>query len=383
MIRVGVIGCGYWGPNLVRAFNECNGAVVTAVCDLDKRCVDRIRSRQPTIKGYHDASQLLTQGDVDLVVIATPVGSHFALAREAIACAKHVLVEKPLTQTAAEAEELIDLSERQGVLLAVDHTFLFTPAVEKMKELIDAGGLGRINFIDSVRINLGLIRQEISVIWDLAPHDLSIIDYLLGRTPQRVIATGASHLSGGQVDVAYINLDFGGGLIANVHLNWLSPVKVRRMIFGGDRKVLIFDDLSNVEKIRVYDSGAAPVPEAASIESDGRQRVDYRGGDIWTPYLPPREALAAEAEHVVAAIVSGRPLRADGRSGLRVIRILEACHRSLLDDGRRILMDEPLHKIEASQDARRVPVPFEDFAEPSRQVRQSEPCVSRAQVHRH
>lgn len=342
MIRVGVIGCGYWGPNLVRVFNTCERTCVAAVCDSDERRLHRVLRQYPQVEGLTAAGALVRRRDVDLVVVATPVGSHFELARAAIEQGKHVIVEKPITERTEQAEALIDLAARAGVLLAVDHTFLFTPAVEKMKELIDAGCIGRINYIDSVRINLGLIQEETDVVWDLAPHDLSIVDYLLDRMPRRVMATGGCHTAGGQVDVAYINLDYGNGLIANFHVNWLSPVKVRRMIFGGDRRMIIFDDLHNDEKVRVYDSGATAVLDNCGNGRRKRlKRVDYRIGDIWSPRLEHREALAAEAEHLVSAIEDGTDLRADGERGLRVIRILEACQRSLGNDGEGVFLERP------------------------------------------
>lgn len=329
MVGVGIIGCGYWGPNLVRVFNDCEGSRVVAVCDVDARRLGPIRNRYPTVECYTEPWNLIGRADIDLVAIATPLDSHFTLARDAIEQGKHVLVEKPFTRSSAHAEWLIDRARQQGVLVAVDHTYLFTPAIQKIKELIDAGDIGRINYIDSIRINLGLIQEEIDVVWDLAPHDLSIVDYLIGRKPKRVMATGACHTAGGQVDIAYINLDFGDGLIANFHVNWLSPVKVRRMIFGGDLKMITFDDISSNEKVRVYDTGATLIADHDPDNGRSQCRIDYRIGDIWTPHLAPREALAVEAEHLVSAIEEGTPLRVDGEAGLRVVRILEACQRSL------------------------------------------------------
>ncbi len=349
MIRVGVIGCGYWGPNLVRVFNACDRTEMISLCDLDPDRVRRLLKNYPTIEGLTDPDAMMRRPDIDLIVIATPVGSHFDLARAAIEKGKHVLVEKPITERTEQARELIDLARRKGVLLAVDHTFLFTPAVEKMKELIDDGSVGRIQYIDSVRINLGLIQEEIDVIWDLAPHDLSIVDFLIDRVPRRVTATGGCHTAGGQVDVAYINLDYGDGLVANFHVNWLSPVKVRRMIFGGDRRMIIFDDLQNDEKIRVYDSGATAILDDnenrnGNTNGNGKRlkRIDYRVGDIWSPHLRRSEALTVEAEHIAAAIEDGVPLRADGEKGLRVIRILEACQQSLANDGERVFLERPV-----------------------------------------
>jgi len=332
---VGIIGCGYWGPNLIRAFQDCEGAFVAAVCDIDLDRLVRVSRLYPTIRGFQRPEDLFDRPDVRLVAIATPLASHFELAKAAIQRGKHVLVEKPFTRSSSEAEELIDLAGKQGVMLAVDHTFLFTPAVEKIKELIGSGRLGRLHYIDSVRINLGLIREELDVVWDLAPHDLSIVDYLLGRLPIRVVATGRSHNETGRTDVVYINLDYGDGVMVNFHLSWLSPVKVRRMILGGDRRMIIYDDLSSNEKVRVYDRG---IMTSGRADKGGRlERIDYREGDIWTPHLSPKEALAVQAEHLVAAIRLGAPLRADGASGLRVVRLLEACTKSLEEDGIRIV----------------------------------------------
>ena len=340
MVHVGVIGCGYWGPNLVRVFHECVGARVVAACDRQPAPLEEVRNRYPTVRGFLDPRELIADDEVRLVVIATPLASHFDLARLAITHGKHVLVEKPIAQTSAEAEELVDLAARQGVLLAVDHTFLFTPAVQRMKELIDGRQLGHLTYVDSVRINLGLIQEEMNVIWDLAPHDLSILDYLTERMPRRVVATGGCHTVSGQVDVAYINLDYGDGLIANFHVNWLSPVKVRRMMIGGDRRMIIYDELSSNEKVRIYDSGAMLIEEGCDSNGKRLRRLDYRVGDIWTPHLPQQEALAVEAEHLVSAIERGIPLRADGRAGLRVVRILEACEQSLKGDGERVFLRE-------------------------------------------
>ena len=338
MIRVGIIGCGYWGPNLIRVFHDCDGSTVTTICDRDSARIAQLQRRYPSVEGVLDASELVGRKDVDLVVVATPVDSHFDIARAAIKAGKHVLVEKPMTANSAQAETLIDLARANGVLLAVDHTFLFTPAVEKIKSLLDDGTIGKVDYIDSVRINLGLIQEEANVIWDLAPHDLSIVDHLIGQMPDRIVATGGCHNAGGQVDVAYINLAFSDGLVANFHVNWLSPVKVRRMIFGGSKRMVIFDDLSSNEKVRVFDTGATPVWESEDSQHKRLRRVDYRLGDIWTPHLKPTEALAAEAAHIVSAITTGEPLRADGQAGLRVIRILEACHESLCADGGRVLL---------------------------------------------
>lgn len=356
-VSVGVIGCGYWGPNLVRAFHEAEGTVVVGVCDVDLDRLMRVGRRYPTTRCYSRADDLMERDDIDVVVVATPLNTHFDLSRAAIERGKHVLVEKPFTRTSAEAEELADLARRQGVLLAVDHTFLFTPAVERIRELLADGQLGRLQYVDSVRINLGVVREEQDVVWDLAPHDLSILDFLIGRMPRTVIATGSSHARAGQIDVAYLNLDYGEGLTANFHLSWLSPVKVRRMILGGDRRMIIYDDLSTNEKVRVYDSGLTARSSGGDVSSR-QQRIDYRVGDIWTPHLPPKEALVHLAEHLAAAIQDGTPFRSDAAFGLRVVKVLEACEKSLRLEGTRVrivedagesaIMTLPLNKLSPS-----------------------------------
>lgn len=336
-MRVGVIGYGYWGPNLVRVFHEFERSEVVKVCDRSPQRLHGLRKRYPSIQPCSDAKEVLNDRSIDLIVIATPLDSHAALARAAIAAGKHVLVEKPFTRTSVEADEIIDAAKRQGVVLAVDHTFVFTPAVQRMKAMVQSGELGTLHYVDSVRINLGIIREETDVVWDLAPHDLSILDCLLGRVPKAVVVNGACHTPGNQIDVAYLNLDYGDGLIANIHVNWLSPVKVRRFILGGEHKVMIFDDLSSAEKLRVFDRNTV----ARDGVVDGMAiRVDYRVGDIWTPHLAQREALAAEVENVVEAIEGGKPLLVDGLAGRRVVQVLEACAASLDANGVRVSVSQ-------------------------------------------
>lgn len=334
-IRVGVVGCGYWGPNLVRNFARHPGSQVQAVCDMRFERATRVAAeyRIPTVTDR--AAELLGSSDVDLVVIATPSFSHFELAKAALLAGKHVLVMKPLTTRADHAEELCALAEKQGVLVAVDHTFVFTGAVRRMKELIDAGEVGELYYFDSVRINLGLIQTDVNVIWDLAPHDVSIMDYLIGQEPVSVAATGASHGGSPTENIAYVTVRYDGSLIGHVHVNWLAPAKVRRTIVGGAKRMMIYDDVEPSEKLKVYDKGFTVAPHP-SPENEYRLLISYRSGDMHAPQLDTREALAVEADNVIQAIHGVEPLVADARAGWRVVRILEAAQRSI-DQGGAVL----------------------------------------------
>ena len=333
MIRIAVIGLGYWGPNLVRNFMDAEGATVAACCDLDPRRLERLCRRFPTIRAETSFDAVLADQAVDAVAIATPVGTHYELAKRALLAGKHVLVEKPLTARVDHAEELIELADKDGRVLMVDHVFVHHPAVAKVKEIVDSGRLGRLWFIDSVRINLGLFQSDVNVVWDLAPHDLSIVDHLVGRLPRSVSAFGAAHVNPDIEDVAYLNLDYGDGLVANFHVNWLSPVKVRSLILGGSEQSLIYNDLDNSEKIKVYNRG---VEIGADLESRRKVLVNYRSGDVWSPNLPNEGALARVAADFVASIRGGRRPLTDGQAGWRVVRILDAAQRSIQAAGWRV-----------------------------------------------
>jgi predicted dehydrogenase len=328
--RVGVIGCGYWGPNLVRNFARHPRCEVQAVCDARYERATRVgvEYRIPTITDR--VEEVVAAPDIDLVVIATPSFTHFELARAAIAAGKHVLVMKPLTTRADQAEELCALAERQGVLVAVDHTFVFTPAVRKMRELIERGEIGDLYYFDSVRINLGLFQTDINVIWDLAPHDVSIMDYLIGRDPVTVLAAGASHGGSPTENIAYVTVRYAGQLLGHIHVNWLAPAKVRRTIVGGSKRMLIYDDMEASEKLKVYDKGFSV---SSSPENEYHLLINYRTGDMHAPQLETREALAIEVDNVAAALEGKEPLVADGRAGWRVVRILEAAQRSIAEGG--------------------------------------------------
>ena len=330
MIRVGVIGYGYWGPNLVRNFSECHATEVVAVADRRELRLGEARRRHPGIRTMESADELIHAADIDAVAIATPVATHAALALSALKAGKHVLVEKPLAASVAEAEAVVAEAERRGLTLLVDHTFVYTPAVRRIRSLIDEGELGDIYYYDSVRINLGLFQHDVNVLWDLAVHDLSIMDYVLGRQPVAVSATGMSHVPGAPEDVAYLTMFFEGTTLGHVHASWLAPVKVRRTLIGGSRRMIVFDDLEGSEKVKVYDRGISVNP---SPENVYQMLVGYRAGDMWAPQLPVAEALQFEVQHFADCITTGRTPTTDGRAGLRMVRLLEAATASLAQRG--------------------------------------------------
>jgi predicted dehydrogenase len=332
MIRVGVIGYGYWGPNLVRNFSETPGAAVRAVCDLSAARLERATARYPGLATTTNAEDVIGDPKIDAVAIATPVSTHFEFAKRALAAGKHVLVEKPLTATAEEGCRILDEAAKHKRVLMVDHTFVYTGAVRKIRELVSSGSLGDIYYFDSVRVNLGLFQHDVSVIWDLAVHDVSIMDYVLPARPTRVSATGMSHVDRGPENIAYLTLFFADTLIAHVHVNWLAPVKMRRMLIGGSRKMIVYDDIEPSEKVKVYDSGISvsdPTPDGVY-----KMMVSYRAGDVWAPRLDQTEALQTEALHFVRCIEGTEQPVADGHAGLRVVRIMEAATRSMNEQGR-------------------------------------------------
>ena len=327
---VGVIGCGYWGPNLVRNFARNPRTQVLAVCDSRHERAVKVGAefRIPTITDR--VADLIAAPGVDLVVVATPSFTHFELARAALEAGKHVLVMKPLTTSSEHAEELCQLAERKGLLLGVDHTFVFTGAVRHMRSLIDAGEVGDLYYFDSVRINLGLIQTDVNVVWDLAPHDVSIMDYLIRQEPVSVAAQAAGHGGSPTENIAYLTVRYSGSLLGAVHVNWLAPAKVRRTIVGGSKRMMIYDDMEPSEKLKVYDKGVS----ISSDPSDEYQfMISYRSGDMHAPKLDTREALAVEAENIVAAMDGREALVSDGRAGARVVRILEAAQRSIEQGG--------------------------------------------------
>lgn len=332
--QIAVIGLGYWGPNLVRNFHAQPGCCLKACCDIDARRLEAVHADYPAIELCVDPGEILADQQITGVVIATPVETHHRLAKAALLAGKSVLIEKPLTADVGQAEELVALADELELTLMVDHTFIYSSAVAKIKQLVDGGELGELLFIDSVRINLGLVQQDVNVVWDLAPHDLSIVDYLLGRMPKSVSAVGAAHGGRTQEDVAYLNLDFGDGLIANFHVNWLSPVKLRYTMFGGSRKSVVYNDLETAEKVKIYDRGV----DVRGDDPDGRRQrlVDYRTGDVWSPHLTREEPLARVAEQFIECLAHGSRPVSDGHAGLRIVRMLDAAQRSLRAQGARV-----------------------------------------------
>ena len=331
MIRIGVIGYGYWGPNLVRNFSELSDARVTLVADRRSERLAHAARRYPGLRTTEDAAALIHDPEIDAVVVATPVEFHFELAMAALKAGKHVLVEKPVSSSSDQASMLVDEAARRRRVLMVDHTFVYTGAVQKMRELTEAGELGDIYYYDSVRINLGLFQHDVNVLWDLAVHDLSIMDYVLPRQPVAVSATGLAHVPGRPENIAYMTMFFEGSLIAHVHVNWLAPVKIRRTLLGGSRRMVVFDDLETSEKIKVYDRGISVDP---SPENVYQMLIGYRTGDMWAPKLQLAEALHAEAAHFIDCVSSGRRPYTDGEAGLRIVRLLEAASASMAAHGR-------------------------------------------------
>jgi predicted dehydrogenase len=335
-ISVGVVGCGYWGPNLVRNFVENEAAELRWVCDRDARRLERVARRFPAARASQDYEELLRDPALAAVVVATPVATHHAFVRRALEAGKHVLVEKPFTASAREAEELIGLAGARGLVLMVDHTFIYTGAVRKIKEIVEAGEIGDLLYFDSVRINLGLFQHDVNVVWDLAPHDLSIMDYVVGREPRELMATGSCHIQPGIENIAYVQMRFDDSLIANFHFNWLSPVKIRRTLIAGSRRMIVYDDVEPSEKVRVYDKGVTRGAEenGADVEETYKTLVSYRTGDVWAPKLDPTEALHYVCEEFLGAVRDSRPTRSDGAAGLRVVRLLEAAQQSINEGGR-------------------------------------------------
>jgi predicted dehydrogenase len=325
VIRVGVIGYGYWGPNLVRNFMEVGGFRVIAVSDLRPERLALVRARYPAIEVSLEWKDIVTHPGIDAVAVATPVRTHFELAMQALGARKHVLVEKPLAATSEQAECLIEEAQRRQRVLMVDHTFIFTGAVRKIRELIVGDSVGEVYYYDSVRVNLGLFQHDVSVTWDLAVHDLSIMDYVLAAQPLAVSATGMSHVPGEPENIAYLTVFFDGHLIAHIHVNWLAPVKIRRTLVGGSKKMIVYDDLEPSEKVKVYDKG---ITINSKPESIYQMLIGYRTGDMWAPQLDSTEALRTEVQHFLRCIERQERPITDGEAGLRVVRILEAAAQS-------------------------------------------------------
>jgi len=335
--KIGVIGCGYWGPNLLRNFAENEAAQLRWICDLDEDRLNAMGRRYPVAQTTSDYRRLLDDDELDAVAVVTPVATHFAIAKEFLRAGKHVLIEKPLTAGVAEAEELIELAEVNKRTLMVDHTFVYTGAVRKMKEIVSSGELGDLLYFDSVRINLGLFQRDINVLWDLAPHDLSIMDYLIERQPEGLSAIGSCHIEAGIENIAYLIMKFPDDFIAHFHFNWLAPVKIRHTLIAGSSKMILYDDIEPTEKVRIYDKGVT-ANRVGDREADYQTLVSYRTGDVWAPKLDTTEALRYVAAEFLDSIRLGRPPLTDGRAGLRVVRLLEAAQQSIKNGGQFTLL---------------------------------------------
>jgi len=330
-IKVGVIGCGYWGPNLVRNFNDSTYTDIRYICDIVQQRIDSIQRRHPLIRGTRSYQDILQDDTIEAVAIATPVNTHYEIARAALEAGKHVFVEKPLTARVKEAENLVNIALRKNLVLFVDHIYMYTNAVRRIKDCLTGGELGEIYYFDSVRINLGLFQRDINVVWDLAPHDLSMMDYFLEEKPVSIVATGSSHTESGFEDIAYITVRFKGSLIAHFHVNWMSPVKLRRIVIGGSKKMIVFDDLDPAEKIKIYDKGfrVARPRKKAFYQS----LIQYRLGDMHAPSIDNTEALKIAVDHFADCIQNRKQPVTDGIAGLRIVRMLEATDRSLKKGG--------------------------------------------------
>ncbi len=343
MIRVAVVGAGYWGPNLIRNFAACPDTHLVAVCDRDERRSAKAVAGYAGVETIRQFDDLLGRTDIDAVAIATPVSAHASMGIAALNAGKHVLIEKPLAASVSDAEKLVETAENVGRVLMVDHTYVYSGPIQKIKQILDAGDIGDLYFVDSVRINLGMFQHDVNVVWDLAPHDLSILDYLVFELPRSLSAFGTCHTDKTREieDVAYLNLDFSGGLLASFHVNWLSPVKVRHFIIGGSRKSIVYDDLDPAEKVKVYDRG---ITVNGEIEDRRGVLVSYRTGDVWSPHIPHTEPLAQMVSHFAECIRENKSPVTDGQAGLRVVKILEAAQRSIKAQGGRITIWNELRR---------------------------------------
>ena len=328
LIKFGVVGYGYWGPNVVRNLDRLDETKVVAVCDKSVAARRKVAKAYPDVLVTDDSAVLMSSPEIDAIAVVTPVWTHYELAKAALQNGKHVFVEKPFTSNAAQAQELIELAARKNLKIMVDHTFLFTGAVQKIKQLLQDGALGKLYYYDSTRVNLGLFQHDVNVVWDLAPHDLSIIDHLIQKTPEAISATGQTHLNEHE-DVAFLTLYFPDKVIAHINVNWLSPVKVRTTLIGGEKKMLVWNDLEADEKIKIYDKGV----NITSREGLYNLLVHYRSGDMWAPQIEQIEALTRELSYFVECIANDKTPVNDGEAGLRVVRMLEAANASISKRG--------------------------------------------------
>jgi len=333
MIRFGIIGCGYWGPNLIRNFNQLRDCEVSICCDLDEKKLDRMKTLYPGIQTTHDTEEIMKSPGIDAVCIATPVYTHHELAEQALFCDKHVFIEKPLCHSSQACLSLIQLAKRKNKVLMVGHTFEYTAAVNKIKEIVHSGELGEILYISSVRLNLGLFQPDINVVWDLAPHDISIISYILGEDCISVNCQGKAHYKKDIEDVATLTMNFKSGTIAFIYSSWLDPKKVRRTTIVGSKKMLVYDDIEPQEKIKIFDKGVEAPPH---YDTFGEFAFSYRYGDIYSPRIEDYEPLRMECMHFLECLEKNRTPRSCGYSGLRVVSILEAANKSLKNSGKAV-----------------------------------------------
>jgi predicted dehydrogenase len=342
--KIGVIGCGYWGTNLVRNFKESPRAALLAVADTDQKRLERINRLYFDVTATRDWHDVIDHPLIEMVAIATPANSHFELGMAALSAGKHVLLAKPMAASSEQCKRLMDAAQRAARTLIVDHTFVYTDAVRKIREILKSGELGKILYYDSMRVNLGLFQTDSSVVWDLAVHDLAIIDYLFGARPSAVSCIAAGHVEGSPENIAFITLFFPNGAIAHINVNWMSPVKVRQILIGGDKKMIIYDDVEPTEKIRIYDRGVA-----ASGDKDHmyRQLMTYRIGGVEIPALPGNEALKTEFDHLFDCIEQGLPPITDGASGLRAVQILEAINLSIARRGAAVDLPQDTDDVRA------------------------------------
>ncbi len=333
MINVGVIGVGYWGPNIIRNFYSNLQTTVCKCCDLRKDRLDFIKRTYPSIETTADYSDLTNDPRLDILAICTPVHTHYEIAKKALSAGKHVLIEKPMTNSSVQAEELLNLAEQKNLKIFVDHTFVFTGAVSKIREVIKKGEIGDIYYFDSVRVNLGLFQHDINVLWDLAPHDISIMHSLLSQKPESVLATGVDHLKNGLENIAYLSVFYPNNVLGHIHVNWLSPVKVRETLIAGTKKMIVWDDNQPSEKVRIYDKGIDVIKSSDQIYD---MLIQYRTGDMYCPKIDSTEALAVEVDHIVDCIINDKKGISSGEEGLLVVKILEAAEKSLKNRGKEI-----------------------------------------------
>lgn len=333
MIKIGVIGCGYWGPNLIRNFNEVKDASVVACVDTDEERLKYVKQRFPSVEVTSNYRDLIRRKDIDAVAISTPVSTHFSIAYETLKEDKHVLVEKPIAKSEKEAEKLVTIAEKNNVILMVGHTFEYAGAVNKIKELISNNKIGEVYYFDSTRVNLGLFQSDVNVIWDLAPHDISIMLYILNQLPSEILAVGKGYVNSNIEDVCHITTYFSSGIIGHIHVSWLAPVKFRRTVIAGSEKMIVYDDVENVEKVKVFERGVTVRKDIDSEGILGRQLI-YRTGDVWSPQIDTSEPLKVECSHFIDCIKSSKKPRSDGRVGLKIVKILEAVDKSLKSGGK-------------------------------------------------